>query len=256
MPIPTTRLNTTIAVSKVESRASIPPRSSAMQGLSEERRELLDTVQGCCRAAPRGAAAAPDADTARCAPHACRNHSHSASLSSRAAGDPGAPAGRGIEAIEPIISAGAGGSIPMELQRMFARLQRQRPVALHQFRPAAWNQAAHVAYGLGNAQPGRRIGSPCPVELRLVAERITVADYRGVQAGLTVATDMQERGAFGRAQPLVGIAGVVRSAQCAQRKRHHARRVGAVDEGSRRRGRAILRTRRATGNIRAVGLVT
>jgi hypothetical protein len=39
MPMPTTRLNTTIDVSKVDSRATMPLRSFATQQLQQQRRE-------------------------------------------------------------------------------------------------------------------------------------------------------------------------------------------------------------------------
>src|SRR5579864_9564291 len=47
MPMPTTRLNTTIAVSKVDSRARmwVGSCSAAMQGLLEQARQLLELTQ-------------------------------------------------------------------------------------------------------------------------------------------------------------------------------------------------------------------
>src|SRR5450755_4284389 len=44
MPMPTTRLNTTIAVSKVDSRAWITLCSATMQGLGQQPRELLELI--------------------------------------------------------------------------------------------------------------------------------------------------------------------------------------------------------------------
>ena len=78
-----------------------------------------------------------------------------------------------------------------------------------------------------------------------------VADHDRTDAEAAVRADVEERGAFRRADPLVQIAGVVGGAERVEIEREHAGRVRAVDERVDAALRSAPSISRAIGKINA-----
>ena len=109
-------------------------------------------------------------------------------------------------------------------------MQRQRAICGHDLRPAGGQQAADELECMWNAQPRRGIEGARPVEFRMEPGRKPMAYHIRMQTRLSIATHVQERRSLRGAQPLMGVAGVIRRTQIGQADRHHAGSVRAVHQ--------------------------
>ena len=114
-------------------------------------------------------------------------------------------------------------------------------VALHHRRPATVEQPTDETKRLRDGQPRRRVERALPVELGPVPGRPSsrVIGHGGVRpvrdrvradAGLAIASSVEERRALRRADPFVEVAGVPGRPEPVEVERQHARRVGTVDQ--------------------------
>src|SRR5260221_1796014 len=212
MPMPTTRLNTTIAVSKVDSRARmvflISPVSPAMQRLLEQGRKPLELIEIIVKL--RGDA--QQRQGMRMEP--CLDAAFAEPVVQAFAVEPvsrGTHRGRrqryGRHRSDHRVRTGSIDSGGFEDQG--TGLERQVTIDRHHLRPSGGQQAADETQRLRDAQPSRRIERSGPIEFRVESRGVAVADDIRVQLRLAVAAHVQEGGALGGAKPLMGVARVI-----------------------------------------------
>src|SRR5678816_1944233 len=218
MPMPITRLTTTIAVSMTDSLASGPdaePCSARTKSLPE---------QGCKRAvlvfmvvelrrnaddlpARAGPWEEPGLDAALMRPGGqgilVEPRNRRAALGGRK-GDRGHRAEHRRRAWR------------LEVKRFkkdLAPLQREVMISLHQGRPSPGDQAAEITQALGDRKPWCRVGGPDPVPLPPEADPaarrvVSMAHHQRPHPVSQVLAHMDERGPLRRAEPLVRVARV------------------------------------------------
>ena len=204
-------------------RGAAQPTPSA----SRRRPARRSTGSRRCRAAPtRGTSCRPRPARGRTSSRRRARASTAPAARSRAR-PPGAPARgcrqrHGRQRADAFVGRGRRGTPSASHSRSRARSASARLRACSSGHPPG-SSAAQVADALGQHQPGGRVVGAGPVELLAEAAAVllglvAVADHERVDARLAVAPHVQERGALGRAQPLVRVAGVVRGAQRVERR--------------------------------------
>src|SRR5215813_6678118 len=109
-------------------------------------------------------------------------------------------------------------------------------ISLHQLVPSSGQERAQVSNGYRNAKIGAGISRLRHVQLESESRAIgppgvcTVANHQGHETLLAIVAHVEKGRAFGRAQPLVAVAGVIGSAELAKLERDHPRSVGSVHE--------------------------